>query len=332
MSQNLNTKNVVVTGAAGYIGGITCIELQRKGYNVFGIDRRFVPHLNKFYNEFIQTDFLDYESLLLIKRAKPIAIIHCAGTSLVGPSFTSPGIYFDNNVGRTNRFLNFVKDEFPTTKFIFSSSAAVYGNYSTYPYREYMDTNPVSPYGESKLMVEKMLDWFNKAYNLNYVSLRYFNACGADIEAEHGQEPDATHIFAKLFYASMTGKPFNLNGESYPTKDKTCIRDYVHVSDIAEAHIKCIDANIKGVYNLGTFKGVSNLDCIKYVEEYTNKKINVNVLPPRDGDPAILIADPTKFNIATGWKAWRTIPMVLSHLDKWYSSKTFDSLINNKRS
>ena len=327
MSQNLNTKNVVVTGAAGYIGGITCIELKRKGYNVFGIDRKYAPHLNKFYDEFIQADFTDYESYLLIKRVKPCAIIHCAATSLVGPSLTNPGIYFDNNVARTNRLLSFLKDEFRDIRFIFSSSAAVYGNWSTYPYTEYCDTKPVSPYGHTKLMVEDILYWYNKSYNTKYVSLRYFNACGADPEGEHGQEPNATHIFAKLFDAALNEKPFDLYGANFNTKDNTCIRDYVHVTDIAEAHIKCIDSDIEGIYNLGSNKGTSNLDCLEYVETLLKKEIVVNVCPAREGDPAILVADPRKFHVKTGWTAWRTIPMVVSHLNNWYKSNIYKNYV-----
>lgn len=332
MSQNPNTNNIFVTGAAGYIGGITSIELFRKGYNVYGVDRRTVPHLNSFFKEILTCDFTDYETLLLLKRIKPAAIIHCAGTSLVGPSMQYPGVYFDNNVSRTNRLLNFLKDELPNTKFIFSSSASVYGNYSNNPYREYMDKNPVSPYGESKLMVENILKWFNQCHNLNFVSLRYFNACGADPYSIHGQEPNATHIFAKLFEAANNNKPFIMNGSDYKTKDGTCIRDYIHVTDIAEAHIKSIEGDFTGFYNLGTYKGHSNLECLQQVEKITNKKIQVNFDSRREGDPALLIADPTKFESKTLWKAWRTLPMIVKHLKDWYSSDTYKSLINNKRS
>jgi len=332
MSQNLNTDTVVVTGAAGFIGGITCIELKKKGYKVIGIDRRYTSHLKKYFNDFICTDFTDYEAFLTIKRSRPASIIHCAGTSLVGPSFAYPGIYFDNNVARTNRLLNFIKDEIPATKFIFSSSAGVYGNWSNNPYSEYNDTLPISPYGETKLMVEKILKWYNNAYNLKFVSLRYFNACGADIDAAHGQEPGASHILAKLFDAGQNNKSFDLYGTQYNTKDKTCIRDYVHVVDIADAHIKAVEKDITGIYNLGSFRGLSNLECIQYIENNLNTKIQVNICPAREGDPAVLIANPSKFQLDTGWKAWRTMPMIVEHLNKWYNSETYKSLINNKRS
>jgi UDP-glucose-4-epimerase GalE len=326
MSQNLNTNNIVVTGAAGFIGGMTCIELKRKGYNVFGIDRRYFPHLKNYYDEFVNTDIIDYEAFLLIKRYKPAAIIHCAGTSLVGPSMKNPGLYFDNNVGRTVRLLDFIKNEVPETKFIFSSSASVYGNVRADACREYMDPSPLSPYAESKYMVEKILDWYAHAYNLRYAALRYFNACGADSESAHGQEPNATHIFAKLFDAALKDDVFTLNGSTYPTKDGTCIRDYIHVSDIADAHIKAIDKSVHGIYNLGCFKGTTNLECIHYVETRLKRKIVVNKGPAREGDSVSVIADPSKFQIATNWKAWRTIPMIVDHLAKWYETDTYKSL------
>jgi UDP-glucose 4-epimerase len=332
MSQNQNTKNIVVTGASGYIGGITSIKLKEQGYNVYGIDLVEKSHLNKFFDEFVRGDFTDYSSYLLIKKVKPDAIIHCAGTSLVGPSMQHPGLYFHNNVSRTNLLLNFIKDEAPNAKFIFSSSAAVYGSWGSDPYREFSETRPVSPYGESKLMVESQLAWYRKAYDLKYVALRYFNACGADHQGRHGQDPEATHIFAKLFESVEKDIAFNLYGSDYRTKDNTCIRDYVHVEDIADAHIKCIDTDVRGIYNLGSLKGTSNLECLEYVEKYLKTEIVVNVCPKREGDPAVLIADPTKFKVATGWSAWRTLPMIVSHLKAWYSSETYKSLINNKRS
>ncbi|NBP03281.1 MAG: UDP-glucose 4-epimerase [Proteobacteria bacterium] len=332
MSQNLNSKNVVVTGAAGYVGGITSIELKRKGYNVFGVDRRHLSHLDGFFEEYYCGDLTDYETFLMIKRVRPAAIVHCAGTSLVGPSMLNPAIYFDNNVSRTNRLLKFLIEESFQTKFIFSSSAAVYGNWSNDPYREYSDKKPVSPYGDSKLMVEKILDWYKVCHKLKFVALRYFNACGADPYAVHGQEPDATHIFAQLFKAANNDTSFNLNGSSYHTKDGTCIRDYIHVSDIADAHIKSIETDIEGCYNIGTLKGTSNLDCLQHVENILKKEIVVTVGPAREGDPGILIADPTKFQIATHWSAWRTLPMIVKHLRDWYNSETYKSLINNKRS
>jgi UDP-glucose 4-epimerase len=331
MSQNLNTNNVLVTGAAGYIGGITSIELFRKGYNVYGVDRRSSLHLSSFFKENLTCDFTDYDTLLLLKRIKPIAIVHCAGTSLVGPSMQHPGVYFDNNVSRTNKLLSFIKDELPNTRFIFSSSASVYGNYSNDPYKEYMDKLPVSPYGESKLMIENILKWYGQCHNLQFVSLRYFNACGADQYARHGQEPNSSHIFAKLFEAVNNNEPFVMNGSDYDTKDGTCIRDYIHVADIATANIISIEGGFTGFYNLGTHKGHSNLECLQQVEKIYDRKIKVNYNSRREGDPPFLVADPTKFEVVTNWKAWRTLPMIVSHLKEWYSSKIFKSLINKKR-
>lgn len=329
MSQSQNTnRNIVVTGAAGYIGGMTCIELKNRGFNVFGVDRRERAHLNKFYDEFVLGDIVDYESFLLYKRVRPAAIIHCAGTSLVGPSMTNPGLYFDNNVSRTNRLLKFIVGDIPGTKIIFSSSAAVYGN-SKDIFSEYDRVSPVSPYGESKLMVETMLDWYKTCHNLQYVAFRYFNACGADPQGRHGQEPGGTHIFAKLFEAALEDKPFDLYGGTYNTKDGTGMRDYIHVLDIVDAHIKAIDLEVSSIYNLGTFKGTTNLECLQYVEKCLNKDIVVNVCPKRPGDPVALIANPSKFKATTAWQTSYTIEDAVSHLKVWYESEIFRKMKKN---
>lgn len=328
--QNTN-RNVVVTGCAGYIGGITCIELKKQNYNVFGIDRVFNSHLKDYYDEFCNADIIDYESFLLIKKVKPTAIIHCAGTNLVGPSMQYPEVYFDNNVFRTNKLLTFVKDICPKTKFIFSSSAAVYGKSNKELLKEYSAGFPISPYGETKLMVETILEWYRKIHKLNYTSLRYFNACGANADGLHGQMPEATHIFAQLFDAALNDKPFNLFGGNYPTKDGTCIRDYIHVTDVALAHIKCIEEELVGVYNIGTGKGTSNLDCIEAVEKELNVELVVNLELPRKGDAAVLVADVIAFLLRTQWAPERNINEIVKDLKTWYNSKTYKSLINSRQ-
>ena len=316
-----NTK-VLVTGAAGYIGGQICIELKKKGYYVIGIDRRYRPHLNKFYDQFWQVDFCSDPSFNILDKEKPDAIIHCAGTSLVGPSIMDPDEYYGNNFQKTYHYLKVLKSVSPNTKFIFSSSASVYGIPED-KLNEKHPLSPISPYGESKVMVEKMLASYERAYGLDYVAFRYFNACGADEEGQHGQEPHATHIFAQLFEAAKEDKPFTLYGMTYDTKDKTCIRDYVHVQDIADAHIMAIEKDMKGVYNIGSGKGWSNLDIFVEVENYLNKELVMIVEAPREGDPEVLVAKPKKI-FKLGYKPKRTLVDIIKSLDLWYSSEIYN--------
>jgi UDP-glucose 4-epimerase len=331
MSQNQNIKTVVVTGASGYIGGSTCIALNRKGYKVIGVDRRPLPeHLESYVDKFENVCFTHPWSLEEVEKAD--AIIHCAGTSLVGPSVTNPHEYYENNVCRTEKLLNHIRLWNPNAKFIFSSSASVYGDPLGMILFEGAETKPIAPYGQSKLMTEMMLEWYAKAYKLKYVAFRYFNACGAVEDAIHGPAPDGTHIFAKVFEAAMTGQPFTLYGATYPTRDGTCIRDYVHVMDIVDAHILGIDKDIEGIYNIGTLKGSTNLEVFDAVEtflideEYLNDSMICNIDPPRPGDATAVIASPEKLQSATGWKAKRDLDTIIKDLFYWYASPTFNKL------
>jgi UDP-glucose 4-epimerase len=182
---------------------------------------------------------------------------------------------------------------------------------------------PVSPYGDSKLMVEKIMSAYEKAYGLDYVSFRYFNACGADEEGQHGQEPNATHIFAKLFEAATEDTPFILYGMSYDTKDLTCVRDYVHVQDIADAHVMAIEEDMKGIYNIGSGEGFTNLELFVEVEEFFKKEMVMIVESPREGDPAVLVANPKKlFNL--GYEIKRNLTDIIESLNIWYNSEIYN--------
>lgn len=317
-----NTK-VIVTGAAGYIGGQMCIQLKEKGYYVIGVDLRSKDHLKKYYDEFVQDDFDSYLSHKLIRDHKPKAIIHCAGTSLVGPSLSDPRLYFNNNVVKTFNYLNVLLNSSPETKFIFSSSASVYGiPDDIYNMDETHSTIPISPYGESKLMVEKMLKWLSLSDDLKYTSFRYFNACGADHLGRHGQEEGATHIFARLFEASNSKdkQEFTLYGTDYNTKDGTCVRDYVHVEDIVDIHIEAIEKNFEGVYNIGTGKGTTNLEIMSEVEKYTGVKLITFIDKRRIGDPDYLVAEPNSLLR----KPKHTISSIIRSLDIWYASPIYN--------
>jgi UDP-glucose 4-epimerase len=312
--------NVIVTGAAGYIGGQIALQLKGAGHTVIGIDRRpLQKHQVGQIDNFLQADFdsdIAYKKLL---ETQPNAIVHCAGTSLVGPSIKKPSEYYGNNVVKTMNLLNFIVQALPKIRFIFSSSAAVYGEPIMPPCHEVDPTEPVSPYGESKLMIEMMLESYHKAYNLDYVAFRYFNACGADMQARHGQEPGATHIIARVLESLRDDTPFTLYGTDYATEDGTCVRDYVHVQDIADAHVSALYDNLKpGVYNLGTNQGTSNAEIIKAATRITGRQLKVVVGNQREGDPAVLTASADKFGrVYKDWQKY-TLDDMITHAWKWY--------------
>lgn len=315
-------KLVVVTGAAGYIGGQTMISLKRLGYMVLGVDREPLPkHLMLVPNQFYRYDFADPELIDIVEAARPAAIIHCAGTSLVGPSMSNPKEYWSNNVEKNIQFLNRIcnipADRRP--KIIFSSSAATYGNPIMTPCHEVDPCEPISPYGETKRVVEWILEGYRRAYGLDYVAFRYFNACGADSRAQHGQSPGATHIIARVLESIRDSKEFTLYGDKYPTSDGTCVRDYIHVEDIASAHILAVNEEIpSGVYNLGSNTGYSNKEIISAAEKITGIKVKLVTGPARDGDPAILTASADKFSSLTNWSKKYNLDDIIEHAWKWY--------------
>ena len=312
---------IIVTGAAGYIGGQVSIALRDAGHQVIGIDLESAPaHLVTQFTRFHQTDFASDTALQTILEHRPDAIIHCAGTSLVGPSIDNPQEYYNNNVVKTLKLLDLVINKLSSTRFIFSSSAAVYGVPFMTPCHEVDPCEPISPYGESKLMIEQAMASYHRAYDLNYVAFRYFNACGADSTRRHGQAPGATHIIARVLESIKNNKEFTLNGIDYQTRDGTCIRDYIHVEDIARAHVLALDSKIpSGVYNLGSNTGVSNREIITAAEAVTSKTVNVVTGPAREGDPPVLTADPGKFTEVAGeWKKY-TLTDTMQHAWNWYN-------------
>jgi UDP-glucose 4-epimerase len=312
--------NVIVTGVAGYIGGQIALQLKGAGHTVVGIDSRpLQKYQTGAVDNFVLADFDSNESYKKLLDVRPEAIIHCAGTSLVGPSITKPSDYYNNNVAKTLQLVNFITQAMPKTRFIFSSSAAVYGEPIMTPCHEVDPREPVSPYGESKLMVEMMLESYHKAYNLDYVAFRYFNACGADTRARHGQEPGATHIIARVLESLRDSTPFTLYGDDYSTPDGTCVRDYVHVQDIADAHVSALYNNLEpGVYNLGTNKGTSNQEIIQAAMRITGKPLTFIAGDKREGDPAVLTASADKFGrIYKDWQKY-TLDDMITHAWNWY--------------
>ena len=313
---------VVVTGAAGYIGGQTLLQLTDAGHDVLAIDREPPPgHLMTVPCSWHTGDFASDLSLDAIKLFCPDAIIHCAGTSLVGPSIMAPEDYYNNNFVKTKILLDFlIRNHYKQVRFIFSSSAATYGNPIMTPCQEVDPTEPISPYGQSKLMIEWMLQAYNCAYDLDYIAFRYFNACGADSQARHGQASGATHIIARVLESIQNSQPFVLNGDTYETTDGTCIRDYIHVEDLANAHIRAVDATIPaGVYNLGTKQGFSNREIVDMSQFITGQQVDLKVGPARLGDPAMLTADADKFTKISSWVPQYNLEHIVRHAWAWYN-------------
>lgn len=294
---------ILVTGGAGYIGSFMVKSLLDRGDDVIVVDnlerghREAVDHrATLMIGDLLDKDFIGN----LFLKNKFDGVIHFAGFISMGESMENPYIYFqDNVVGSLNLIEELVKKG--QNNIIFSSTAGVYGNPVKIPIPEDHSKNPENPYGESKLMVEKILSWYAKTKGLNAIALRYFNAAGAALDGSMGEdhEPE-THIIPNIIKAVKSGEPFNLFGDDYNTKDGTCVRDYIHVLDLVEAHLLAIDKLQKDrgfyAYNVGTGNGFSNKEVVEMVKKVTGKELKVVQAPRRSGDADSLIADPTKIS------------------------------------
>lgn len=301
--------SVLVTGGAGYIGSHTVRELIKRNYDVIILDSLETGHKEavtggKLYIGDIR-DGVSVEKVF--KENKIEAVIHFAAYSLVGESVKSPSKYYENNINSTRILLDTMV-KYGCDKIVFSSSAAIFGEPENVPILENDKKEPTNPYGETKLAMENMLKWYDKAYNIKYVALRYFNAAGADISGEIGEDhsPETHLIPIILDVAAGNREKIQIFGDDYPTKDGTCIRDYIHVTDLANAHILAIEKLKEGMnsasYNLGNGKGYSVKEVVDTVEKVTGKKLNKQLAPRREGDPAVLIASSEKACKELGWK------------------------------
>jgi UDP-glucose-4-epimerase GalE len=312
----------LVIGGAGYIGCHAARSLQRSGYEAILYDNLSRGH--RFLAEgfeLIVADLADHHEL---KRAlrRVSAVMHFAADSQVGESVQNPRKYFRNNVENGLALLNATLDA-GVHKFIFSSTCAVYGIPKSVPITEQMPRQPVNPYGTSKLFFENALDGYARAYGLRSVSLRYFNAAGADESATIGEvHTPETHLIPCAFKA-ITGEQEALEifGTDYPTPDGTCSRDYIHVSDLADAHVLALQhlGAIEGAaqYNLGTGTGASVLNVIAMVEDVTGRSVPRRVVQRRPGDPPELVADPTRAQVDLGWKAKRSLREMVQSAWQW---------------
>jgi len=299
--------SILVTGGAGYIGSHTAHLLGQQGYEVTVVDNLSRGHRHNVDPQRLRVvDIGDTEGLCRIFAERAFdAVIHFAAYISVGESMRVPELYFTNNVSGSLSLLTAMV-RCGVRHLVFSSTAAVYGMPSVVPIKEEAPYAPVSVYGESKVMVEKLLHWFDLVHGLRSISLRYFNASGADPEGRLGEEHEPeTHLIPLLFRAILTGQPVTIFGEDYPTPDGTCIRDYIHVTDLARAHILALEWLTEGggsdSFNVGNGSGYSVREVVRAVEEVTGQKVPYVAGPRREGDPPKLVADSNKLRRTLQW-------------------------------
>jgi len=302
-------KNILIVGGAGYIGSYMCKYLAKNGYHPIVLDNLVYGHRQAVkWGPFIAGQMADTKLLDQIFKEHPIAaVMHFAAFCYVGESVEDPGKYYQNNVAATITLLEEMLKK-NIKNFIFSSSCAVYGEPVEIPITEQHPYNPINPYGRSKLMVEQILQDFRAAYGLEYVALRYFNAAGADPEGEIGEEHNPeTHLIPLVLKTALGQREtINIFGDDYATKDGTCIRDYIHIDDLAQAHLLALDRLLNGLpggqYNLGNGDGYSVKEVIEVARNITSKQIPAKIVERRPGDPAVLIGSSEKAFKELGWK------------------------------
>jgi len=307
---NFFMARILVTGGAGYIGSITTHHLIKRGFDVLVVD-----DLSRGHRSSVPADLLNVvrlqDTAALVKLLEGVdAVVHFAAYIAVGESTREPALYFSNNVGGSLSLFEAMACA-NVTRLVFSSTAAVYGEPPQSPIPEDSPFAPVSPYGESKAIVERVLGQLDKYRGLRSVVLRYFNACGAEPEAQLGERHDPeTHLIPLLFRAAITGEPVQLFGHDYPTPDGTCVRDYIHVSDLASAHIAALDHLLAGgassQFNVGTGTGNTVLEVLRAVEEISGRKVPYKMAARRDGDSPSLVANSQKLQQALAWKPLRS--------------------------
>jgi len=314
---------VLVIGGAGYIGSHAARSLRQHGHDVIIYDNLSTGHdfLAKGF-ELAVGDIADGEKLRR-QLTRVEAVMHFAACAYVGESTANPRKYFQNNVEAGLTLLNATLD-CGIRKFVFSSTCAVYGIPATVPITEDMPRQPINPYGISKLFLENALEAYSAAYGVRYAALRYFNAAGADESGEIGELHDPeTHLIPVALSATRDGAPpLQIFGTDYPTPDGTCIRDYIHVNDLADAHVLALERLASGpdsfAVNLGTGRGYSVLEIIQEVENVTGKTVNRALAPRRSGDPPALVADPTRAQNLLHWKAARSLHDIVATAWRWW--------------
>lgn len=319
---------ILVTGGAGYIGSHTALALLEQNRETVIIDSLYQGHKAAIHGGVFYKGDLRDEALLdrIFTEHQIEGVIHFAANSLVGESMKDPGKYYNNNVYGTLCLLEAMVKH-GVRAIVFSSTAAVYGEPETVPIKETAPTNPTNAYGETKLAMERMIHWFESAHGLKYVSLRYFNAAGAHPSGKIGEDHDPeTHLIPLILQVAL-GKRESISifGGDYPTPDGTCIRDYIHVCDLADAHLLAVDHLIQGgdsgIYNLGNGKGFSVKEVIEIAREVTGHPIPAKMEPRRAGDPAVLVASSDKCKSELGWKPVRTdLKTIIQDAWNWHQN------------
>lgn len=320
--------NILVTGGAGYIGSHTVKVLLAKGHRVFVLDnlsrghRAAVPDsVTLFVSDIHDTDRVQ----AILEENQIEAVMHFAAHSQVGESMENPTIYYDNNVVGSYSLLEAVRRA-GVKYFVFSSTAAVYGEPEQTPITEDMPYYPTNVYGQTKLMIETMLAQFSRAYGLRYVALRYFNAAGADGSGTIGEDhTPETHLIPLILQTALGQRDsIKIFGTDYPTPDGTCIRDYIHVTDLADAHVRVLQYLAEGggesqYFNLGSQNGFSVREMIEAAKKVTGKDFKVEEAPRRAGDPAILIAGSEKIRRVTGWQPTHSnVEQIIADAWNWH--------------
>jgi UDP-arabinose 4-epimerase len=301
---------VLVTGGAGYIGSHACKVLARAGYHPVVFDNLSRGHREAVrWGPLVEGNLAERSKLAAaLERHRVAVVMHFASYAYVGESGTDPALYYANNLGGSLSLLDAMR-EAGVGNIVFSSTCATYGTPAGVPIRETMPQLPVNPYGETKLAIERALHWYGEAYGLRWVSLRYFNAAGADPEGEVGERHDPeTHLIPLILETALGERPqIDIYGTDYPTPDGTAIRDYIHVQDLAEAHLRALEYLAVGrqsvALNLGTGRGHSVRDVIRTAEAVSGKSIPCREIARRPGDPSALVADPALAAELLGWRA-----------------------------
>ena len=324
------SKSVLVTGGAGYIGSHACKVLARAGYRPVVFDNLSRGHREVVrWGPLVEGDLADRARLAAaLEQNQVSAVMHFAAYAYVGESVADPGMYYRNNLGGTLSLIEAMRES-GVDRIVFSSTCATYGTPDSVPIQETAQQLPVNPYGETKLAIERALHWYGQAYGLRSVSLRYFNAAGADPDSETGElhEPE-THLVPLVLQTALGQRPqVDIYGTDYPTPDGTAIRDYIHVQDLADAHLRALEhlgaGGASAALNLGTGHGHSVREVVRVAEAISGRRIPCRETARRPGDPPVLVADPRLAAEVLGWRPRMSdLDTIIRTALAWHTSLT----------